>query len=245
MVSSRQVIARYSKFGQTFEILADSEKVREYKEGLLLDIQDVVISTSIFKKITFAKKTDSGQLMQERAATADRVDEETLIKVFGTSDFLEICKIILLEGEVQYTIEQRNEFLEMKFKQIASIIASQAIDPIRKVPHPQDRIESVIKESRVKIDMYKSAESQLKDVLKAISILMPIRMEVQTIEIMVGVQYGNAVKKIITDMTVLKNEKWTGSNYIATVSVGAGLVDTFYGKLNKITHGNTVSKVIE
>ena len=245
MQNPRHVIARFSKYGQSFEVLVDSEKIREYKEGKSDNLQDAVISTSVFKKITFAKKTDSGQLMQESSATSDRVDDDMLVKVFGTSGFLDVCRKIIDQGGIQYTQEQRREFLDMKFRQIASIISSQAIDPTRNVPHPRERIESVMAEARVKVDMHRSAESQVKDVLKEISKLVPISMEVKIIEIIVPIHYGNAVKKIISDMSMLKKEQWSATSYMATVSIGAGLVDNFFAKINNITHGDTTSKILD
>ncbi|MHA1196040.1 MAG: ribosome assembly factor SBDS, partial [Promethearchaeota archaeon] len=88
--------------------------------------------------------------------------------VFNTTDGRIIGAHILLEGEIQWTKAQREEERAKKLKQIISIIAKNAINPQNNKPHPYQRIEKAIEEAKVKIDIMKSAEEQVDDVVKAL-----------------------------------------------------------------------------
>lgn len=240
----REVVARLSSHGHTFEILVDSEKVQEYLSGRLENLRDALISDAVFRKIRTPKAKEKA-LMMDVKETAERVEEGLLQKMFGTADFLAVAERIVRDGDIQYTTEQRRDILERKRRKIINSIASRAMDPRTKAPYTPARIESAMEEAKVSIDMNLSAESQVKDVVKAVSAVVPINLEEKKLELRIPVKYAGAARAVIQSRTEMLKEDWYGEHWTVLVRVGAGMVDELYGKLNSITRGELVSREVE
>ncbi len=159
-----------------------------------------------------------------------------------------MAKVILKKGEVQLTAEQRREMLEEKRRYIATVIHRHAVDPRTGYPHPVDRILRAMEEAGVHIDLFKDAEAQIPGVIKAIRPLLPIKLEMKVIAVKVpgdyvGKAYGGEVRKF----GKIKREEWAsdGSWMFLIEIPGGGLEGEFYEKLNALTKGNAVTKLIE
>ncbi|HID73596.1 MAG TPA: ribosome assembly factor SBDS, partial [Thermoplasmata archaeon] len=120
------VIARYEAKGERFEILVDPDLAKAFIEGDSTDLDEVLAVDSIFRDVR----------------KGDRASTESMEKVFGTTEFMDIARRILLKGEIHLTTEQRREMLEQKRKQIVTYIARNAINPRTMAPHPPQRIEN-------------------------------------------------------------------------------------------------------
>ncbi|HIP62955.1 MAG TPA: ribosome assembly factor SBDS, partial [Archaeoglobus profundus] len=159
MVSlEKAVIARLKKGGETFEVLVDPYLARDLKEGKEVDFEQLLAIEEVFKD----------------ARKGERASKEVLQKVFGTTDIKKIVKTIIEEGEVQITAEQRREMLEQKKRQIIEFIRRNAVDPRTGAPHPPARIERALEEAKVHIDIFKSVEAQIKDIVKALKPILPL-----------------------------------------------------------------------
>lgn len=225
---AKKVVAKLSRNGKEFEILVDSDKARDYKEHKGLDIHDVVIGDAIF--------SDLGK--------AERAKEEDMVKIFGTDDFSKVSAQILDRGEIQLTTEQKREYQEQKKKKIVQLIARQATDPRTHTPHPPARIETAIEQSKARIDMFKSADSQVKEIIDAIRPILPISFEKKTVALKIPVQHAGRARKIVTDMAKILDERWIGQYWTVKVEVGAGMEEELYKELNNLTHGELLSEVI-
>jgi len=157
----KAVIARLKIQGETFEILVDPYLARDFKEGKNVPIEEILATPYVFKD----------------AHKGDKASEKEMEKIFGTSDPYEVAKIILKKGEVQLTAQQRREMLEEKKRQIATIIHKHAVDPRTGYPHPVDRILRAMEEVGVRVDIFKDAEAQVQDVIKALRRVLPLRIE--------------------------------------------------------------------
>ncbi|MCK5289470.1 MAG: ribosome assembly factor SBDS, partial [Candidatus Aenigmarchaeota archaeon] len=127
---------------------------------------------------------------------------------------------------------------------VINLIAGQSIDPRTNAPHTPARIEAAIKQAKIHIDMYKHAEAQIQNIVKEIAAIMPIKIEFKEIQIRVPVRYAGQLKKIMIDFGQVKKENWIGTDYITIITVGAGLTDTFMGKVNGLTHGEAICKIM-
>jgi ribosome maturation protein SDO1 len=166
-------------------------------------------------------------------------------KVLGTMDILEAASIILLKGELQLTTEQRKRMQEEKRKQVIALIARNCINPVTKTPHPPQRIEMAIEEARVNIDPFKSAESQVQDVLKELRPLIPLRMEMTQIAVKAnGAHYGRLVGECRSFGKVLREEWTKAGEWVCLVEIPAGLQIEFFDMLNKRTHGEVETKIL-
>ena len=147
------VIARLKKEGKTFEVLVDCDKAIEFREGKIESLEEVLATREIFSDVK----------QSERATDID------IKKAFHTDVFNEIAAQIIKKGEVQLTTEHKNKLREEKKKKIVEMIHKNAINPQSDVPHPRERIENAMKEAKVRIDEFKSAEDQMQEVISQLN----------------------------------------------------------------------------
>jgi ribosome maturation protein SDO1 len=224
------VTARYEHGEHHFEVLIDPYDAQKLKNGEEVDLEKALAIDEVFKD---AKK-------------GDRASDVTVKKVFGTTDVLVIARRIVMEGEIQLTTDQRRKMTEEKRKQIVTYIARNAINPLAKAPHPPQRIENAMAEARVHIDPFKSVESQVKGVLDAIKVLIPIRIEKATLAVKLTAEQYGRVYRDITDFGQIKKEEWTGGgDWIGLVELPAGMQGEFQERLGKKTHGDVQTRRVD
>ncbi|MCI4435120.1 MAG: ribosome assembly factor SBDS [Thermoplasmata archaeon] len=224
------IVARYEAKGHRLEILIDPKLIDLLKSGKQVNVVDYMVIDEVFKD----------------ARKGDKVGEEVLKEVFGTTDINEVAKQIILKGQVQLTTDQRRKMLEEKKRQIINEIAKNAINPQTNAPHPPQRIEKAIEEAKVHIDPMKSVEEQIPIVLKAIKAIIPIRIEKTKIEIKVSADgYGKIYQDLVRMGTIVKDEWGDDGSWRAVVEIPAGMQAEFFDMLNKKTHGNIETKILK
>ncbi|MGQ4872624.1 MAG: ribosome assembly factor SBDS [Promethearchaeia archaeon] len=250
------IIGRIEKSGRTFEMLLDPEKawkakkiIREeiskrLKKGSKksrLTIDEILNHPKIDLPLIFESFTVFEDLKRGKKATDG--DMET---VFGTTDGLIIGAHILLEGDIQWTKKQREEERAKKLKQIITIISKNAINPQNKKPHPYQRIEKAIEEAKIKIDIMKSAEEQVDDIVKKLQTVIPIRMEQTEMAIKIPSSFTAKGYNIVAQLAHIKKEEWqSDGSWVAVISLPAGLQMELIEKLNKLTHGRVQTKILK
>jgi len=228
-MSSKKVIAKYSVNGEEFEIFVDADFAYEYITGKRSDPLSVLEVDEIFKD----------------ANKGERQSKEKIEKAFNTTDLAKIVAIILKNGNVPITTEQRNKLLEEKKKQIIAIISRNSIDPRTNAPLPMQRVENAMEQAKVSIDPFKSASDQVDQIVKKISMIIPIKFAVAKIEVTVPASYASRVYSLLKQYG-LKSEKWLNDGSLsAIVEFPAGLQSEFYDKLNSLTQGNAETKLLE
>ncbi len=221
----RAVIAKYSKGGEHFEILVDPEKAIDLKSGKNIPLEEILAIEEIF----------------EDAKKGLRAGKDMLKKVFGTEDTREIAKVIITHGEVQITTEQRRKMMEEKKRQIATIISRESINPQTNAPHTVERILNAMEIAKVSIDLYKSAEEQVKEVLTSIQRVIPIKLEKVELKIKVPCSYAGKCYGIIKNLGKIKREEWLADGSLfCIIEIPPGLQTDLFDKLNKITSGDII-----
>ncbi|HHF55769.1 MAG TPA: ribosome assembly factor SBDS [Thermoplasmatales archaeon] len=224
------IVARYEKKGKHFEILVDPKAVEMVIEGKEINILDYLAIDIIFKD----------------ARKGDKASEEALQEIFGTTDVAEIAIRIIKEGDFQLTTKQRKEMQEKKKRAIVDYIARSAMDPHTKLPHPRDRIERAIEEAGVHIDAFKPVEEQIKKIIAAIRPILPISIENVKVEVKIPAQYaGRAYGEIINMAKMLKEEWLPDGSFRCIVEIPAGMQTQFYDKLNAMTKGEVVTRLLK
>jgi len=224
------VIARLDRDGERFEIFVDPDLAHSVKEGgPFLEISDMLAVEDVFLD----------------AHKGDRAPSDLLKKVFHSTDIETISRAILEKGEIQLTTEQRKRMQEEKRKKIVALLAKNCINPTNKTPHPPARIELAMEEAKINIDPFKSPESQINSILKALRPIIPIRMEMAQIAIKTKAShYGKLVGEVRSFGRVLK-EEWTKTGeWICLVEIPAGLQIDFFDMLNSRTHGEVETKLL-
>lgn len=224
------VVARYETKGERFEVLIDPEAAQKIKNNESVSIIESLAIDAIFKD----------------ANKGTRASEEKIKEVFGSETLEDIIKQIVLKGEVQLTTDQRRKMLETKKKQIVAAIARNAVDPRTNLPHPIQRIELAMEEAKVRIDPFKPADIQIKEVLSELRPIIPIKFEKIVVAVKVsGSDYGK-VYPYIKSTGVLRKEEWQNDgSWIGAVEIPAGLQTEFYEKLNDKTKGNVEVKIVK
>ncbi len=229
-MSDRYTIVRYSHSGEKFEILVDPDKGLAYKKGEIPEIANVLMIDTIFSD----------------ASKGEKPSVSKLEGVFGTSDPLEVARIMFEKGTLQLTAQQRKEMTEQKLRQIINIISRTYVDPSTKLPHPPLRIENALAEARFSVDPFSDAEDQLKDIVDALRPILPMSMESVEIAIKVPPEYASKSYGIVKKLAEIKRDEWTDDgSWIAVVSISAAMQGELLDRLGKATQGNLQTKIIK
>jgi ribosome maturation protein SDO1 len=249
------IIGRIVKEGRTFEMLLDPEQAWEAKK---------IIRDEINKRLVEGKeksRISAEELLKNPKISIELIFESFIVfedlkrgkkatdgdmeAVFDTKEGRIIASRILLEGDIQWTRSQRDEEREKKLKQIITIITKNAINPQNKKPHPYQRIEKAIKEANVKVDLMRSAEEQVDDVIKQIRAIIPIRMEQVELALKIPSDFTAKGYNIVAQLAQIKKEEWqSDGSWVSVVSLPAGLQMELIDKLNKLTHGRVQTKLM-
>jgi ribosome maturation protein SDO1 len=250
------IIGRIEKSGRSFEMLLDPEqawdakkiirdeidkRIKANKDQARLTVDEILKDSRINLELIFESFIVYEDLKRGKKATDGDMEA-----MFETTDGRTISAHILLHGEIQWTKTQREEEKNKKLKQIIAIISKNAINPQNNKPHPPQRIEKAIEETKVKIDIMKSAEEQLDDVLKKIQTVIPIRMEQTEIAVKIPSSFTAKGYNIVAQLAQIKKEEWqSDGSWVAIISLPAGLQMELIDKLNKLTHGRVQTKLLK
>ncbi|RFA94640.1 ribosome assembly factor SBDS [Pyrobaculum aerophilum] len=229
-MTKKVAVAKLDKGGEHFEILIDPDAALELKMGKPLGIDKVLVHEEIYKD---AKK-------------GLRASEQALKKVFGTTDVRRIAEIIIKEGEIPLTAEQRRKLIEDKKRQIVEWISRNCIDVRTKTPVPPQRVENALEQARVSIDPFKSVEEQVQEVLKEIQRIIPIKVATARVALAVSSTYAQRVKGLVAKMAKIVNERYkSDGSWEALLELPAGLQDVLIARVNDVTHGDADIRILE
>ncbi len=224
------VVARLESHGERFEVLVDPDGATRIRQGEEIDIEEIVAADFVFSN----------------AAHGERAPDEALMKAFQTTDFEPAALRIIRRGEIQLTAEQRRQRIAEKRNQVITFISRNAINPQTGFPHPPQRIELAMEEARVNIDPFKSVEEQVKETVKALRPLLPIRFEEIRIAVKIPADYApRAYGEIQAAVTLEQNEWQKDGSWIAVVRIPAGIQEEFYDLVNKVSRGNAETRILE
>ena len=228
-MSDKYTVARMTKDNEHFEILVKPQKALDYRTGKISGITEVLAAETIFAD----------------ANKGTRASEENLRKAFATTDSLKIAETILTKGTLQLTTEQRRKMTEDKRKQIIDFISRQSVDPKTNLPHPPTRIENAMEQIRYSIDPFKPVEEQAKEIIKALRIILPLKMEQITLGVTIPATYSVKAYGAIKGFGTIKHEEWRADgSWYGTLEMPAGSYAPFLDKLGEITKGTGEAKVV-
>jgi len=223
-------LAKLKKGGENFEVVINSDNAISFKQGKDIAIEDAIINEKIFAD---AKK---GLLASE-----NRMKE-----IFNTVDLKEIAKIIIKEGEIQLTAEYKQKLRDEKKKRIINFIHVNGVEPKTGLPHPITRIENAFEEAKVHIDEFKSEEKQIDEILKKLRVILPIKFEIDEIEIKIPAVYASKMYSVVKGFAKILKEDWLNDgSWKCIVEMPAGLKQNFFDKLNSMTHGEIETKILK
>lgn len=223
------VVARLDSFGERFEILVDPHKAALVRQGEQIDIEEVVAALNVFGN----------------SSKATRASDEALMKVFHTTEFGAIARRIIEKGEIHLTADQRKQMVEEKRRQVITFISRNAVNPQTGHPHPPQRIEMAMEEARVNIDPFKHVEEQVKETVKALRPILPIRFEELRLAIKIPPDFAaRAYGDIAAAATMEKDEWLKDGSWVCVVRIPAGIQGEFYDLINKLSKGEGQVKIL-
>lgn len=223
------VVARLESHGERFEILVDPHGAALVRQGQPVEIEDVVAALNVFGN----------------SSKATRASDEALMKVFQSTNFDEIARKIIIKGEIHLTADQRKQMVEEKRRQVITFIARNAVNPQTGHPHPPTRIEMAMEEARVNIDPFKHLDEQVKETVKALRPILPIRFEELRLAIKIPPDFAaKAYGDIAAGSTMEKDEWLKDGSWVCVVRIPAGIQGEFYDLINKLTKGEGQVKIL-
>ena len=222
------VEARLTKAGRHFVLLVDCDKALDYKAGKTVGWGDLLASEEVYadaRKGLHAAKSD-------------------LVAVFGTEDIHKIAEKILKEGEIAITAEHQRRLVAQLKRQIVDAICRNAINPQTNTPHPPARIESAMDAARVPLDIHKSADAQMQDIVHKLVTHLPIRLEVRELQIQVPASFAQSCFHVLKSYGTLKKQDWlSDGSLLVVVMLPAGQQEAFEKALGHATKGNFDLKI--
>ncbi len=223
------VIAKLEHSGETFEILVDPYLANDLKKGNKVDFSSLLAAEDIFKD------AKSGELQAQ----------EAIKKSFPNMSFNQIVEKIIEKGRVQLTTQQKHEMQEAKRKEIIHLISRNTYNPQTKTPHPPQRIETAMQEAKVQIDVFKSAEEQLPEIIQKLKPLIPISIETLEVAVKIPPLYAPRAFSFFHNFKIKKQE-WTNTGHLILLfEIPAGLKTELIGLVNKFTNSEADIKFLD
>lgn len=228
-MSDKYTVARMTKDNEHFEVLVKPQKALDYRMGKTMGMTEVLATETIFSD----------------ANKGTKASEENLRKAFGTTDALKIAEAILTQGTLQLTTEQRRKMTEDKRKQIIDFIARQSVDPKTNLPHPPTRIENAMEQIRYSIDPFRPVEEQAKEIIKALRIILPLKMEQISLGVSIPAAYSAKAYGSIKGFGTIRREEWRADgSWYGVLEMPAGSYAPFLDKLGEVTKGTGEAKIV-
>jgi ribosome maturation protein SDO1 len=226
----KAVVARLESHGERFEVLVDPEMAALVRHGEDVDLEDVVAAEYVFSN----------------AAHAEKASEESLKKVFGTTEFDPVARRVIQKGEIHLTADQRRQMIADKRRQVITFISRNAINPQNNLPHPPQRVELALDQAKFNIDPFKHLDELVKEAVKALRPILPIRFEEIHIAVKFPADYAaRAFGEIQSAATIEQNEWQKDGSWICVVRIPAGIQEEFFDLVNRLSKGDADVKILD
>ncbi len=228
MPSNKAVVIKYQKNGESFELYINPDIAYEYITGKRSDPLSALEAEEIFKD----------------ARKGERQSEEKIKKAFGTTELQKVVEVILRSVDIPISAERRAALIEDNRKKVINIIATNSIDPRTNAPNPPVRIENAMHEAKISIDPFKSASEQVEDVVKKLSLILPIKFTTVKIQVVIPADSASRCYGTLKKFG-LKSEEWLPNGSLkAVVEFPAGMQNDFFNVMNKSTQGRVETTIM-
>ena len=117
---------------------------------------------------------------------------------------------------------------------------------IRDSPHPPDRILKAMEDVGVRVDIFKDTQAQVPDAIKALRRVLPLKIETKVIAVKIPSEYSGKAYGEVRKFGNIKREEWASDgSWMFLIEIPGGIEEEFYEKLNALTKGTVVTKLIE
>jgi len=226
----KAVVIRLKKAGMKFEVLADPDKALEFRKGRSLNVEEILAYPGVYHDVR----------------RGDAIPENELQGNFGTTNVFQVAKKVIVEGELQFTTEQRRRFVEEKRREIADIISKRGINPQTNTVHPPQRVLNAMDKAGVHVDPFIEAELQVNKIVESIKTLLPIKFQRIIVQIIIPPQFSGKLYSVLKRTVGKFDERWLNDGSLqVTLDIPAGAQEEVFKKIGDITKGNFKSNIIK
>ena len=226
----KAVVIRLKKAGMKFEVLADPDKALEFRKGRSLNVEEILAYPGVYHDVR----------------RGDAIPENELQGNFGTTNVFQVAKKVIVEGELQFTTEQRRRFVEEKRREIADIISKRGINPQTNTVHPPQRVLNAMDKAGVHVDPFIEAELQVNKIVESIKTLLPIKFQRIIVQIIIPPQFSGKLYSVLKRTVGKFDERWLNDGSLqVTLDIPAGAQGDVFKKIGDITKGNFKSSIIK
>jgi len=211
-------------------VLVHPELALQVRQGEKVDFEQLVAVEQVFRD----------------ARRGEKASLEHAMKVLGAESLEDVVYRIIRKGEIQLTTEQRRRMQEQRRRQVVSYIAKHAINPQTGAPHPPQRIEKALEEARVNIDIHRSAEAQVPEVVKAIRRILPLKFEERKMAVKVPWSWVSRAQQVVMQYGKPEREEWLrDGSWVFAITLPAGAMEEMLRKLESVTKGEVEVRRLE
>ncbi|KAJ3073244.1 hypothetical protein HDU98_001926 [Podochytrium sp. JEL0797] len=217
-------IVRLKKGGIRFEIACYKNKVKEWRNQVETNIEEVLQTHSVYLNVS------KGQM----------ASKEDLAKAFKTEDVEKILLEILKKGELQVGEKERAVQNETVSKEIASIVSQKCVNPQTKRPYPVTIIEKSMIELHFSVNPNKSAKQQALEVIKQLQEkqIIPIARAQMSVKIVLPGKDSKKLKdKVMPLIAKVEDEDFSGDVYEILCFVDPGMYPQLVELVSSETRG--------
>ena len=214
-------LVRYQHGKKKFEVLTKDGSVRKYRDGKL-GWDHVLEADVIFTN-------------QKRGNVASASD---LKQVFGSEELSKCLEIIVKEGDLQINAHERKEDMERHRRAVAGYLQKNYIDGSNNLPFPLPRLEPIMDESKVRLDVSSNVQSQAEEIVKRMLGVVLFKKNAVECVMQLKHEYIAKCQDIVHKMTDIRKERWTSEGCEWELCLVPSNVDAFMSALNKSTEGD-------
>lgn len=202
-------IVRMKKGGKRFEIACYKNKVLSWRNNVEKDIDEVLQTHTVFTNVS------KGQV----------ANKDDLKKAFNSEDQTEICKQILMKGELQISDKERHNQIENQLREVATIVAEKCINTETKRPFTVSIIEAGLKQIHFSVNVSKNSKQQALEVIPQLKAVMSIERAQMRVKVEVGGGVKDVKKlkeKLVKCVMSLEAEEWSGGGFMLICLIDPG-----------------------
>lgn len=174
--------------------------------------------------------------------------KEELAKVFGKADETEICKEILMKGELQVSEKERQSVHDTQLNSIINSVAALCVNPDTRRPYTATMIEKSLKEVHFSIKPNRNTKQQTLDAIKLLKDHLPIERSRMKIKVSFAAKKENGPKlkdSILKLATALEHEEWEDALLHMTLLIDPGNYRIIDDLVRNDTKGKGLVELLE
>ena len=160
-----------------------------------------------------------------------------LTSAFGSLSPTEILQKIVKEGDLQTNAGERKEEAESFMKKVIDYLNRSFVDA-KGLPHPIAKIESLIEESKIKLNQSESVSKQAEKIIKKLQGKAVFKKSSNSYSLFLKKEYTKEGKILIHRFCDVKSEEWSSEGCTWTVLITLTNFDLLIESLNKFTGGD-------